>query len=265
MIEPPRTMSYDPTMERADWQLFRQTGDEGARERLIEQNVPLVRYFARRLSAALGESVEREELASAGMLGLLDAVEAYDPDRGYRFSTFAAPRIRGAMLDEVRRRDEAPRSVRRRQKRLAETEEQLTVRLNRVPRHAEVADSLGVDAGTLWGWKADAARTATLSLEDRVGGEGTLDARRLRDVVTLGDDLEEGLARRQEVERLHLELEGLDERERLVLKLYDFQDLKLREIADLLEVTESRVSQIRTRAIGRLRDRMGGLRELVAA
>ena len=253
-------------MEREDWREYGQTGDERARERLIERHVPLVRYFARRLATSLGGSVDREEMASAGMVGLLDAIEAFDPERGYRFSTFAAPRIRGAMLDEIRRRDEAPRTVRRRQRRLSETEERLTVELNRPPRHAEVAASLGVEAGTLWGWKADTLRTATLSLEDRVAGDGASDPRRLRDVVVAeGEDVEEQVARRQEVDRLHLELEGLDERERLVLRLYDFQELKLREIADLLEVTESRVSQIRTRAIGRLRDRMGSLREKVAA
>lgn len=259
-------MRSDLTTERAEWRSYRRTGDEGAREKLIERHVPLVRYFARRLATSLGAGADREELASAGMVGLLDAVEAYDPERGYRFSTFAAPRIRGAMLDELRRRDEAPRSVRRRQRRLAETEETLTVRLNRTPRHEEVAEVLGVDAPTLWGWKGDAARATRLSLEDRVGSEGEGDARRLRDVVRLEDpDPEERLARSQEVERLRRELEGLDERERLVVRLYDFQEMKLREIAELLEVTESRVSQIRTRAIGRLRDRMGGLRERVAA
>lgn len=260
-------MRNDPMTEREDWRLYVQAGDEGARERLIEHHVPLVRYFARRLRESLGDSMDRDELVSAGMLGLVEAVDAFDPDRGCRFSTFAASRIRGAMLDEVRRRDDAPRTVRRRQRRLAETEERLTVQLNRSPRHGEVAETLGVDVVTLWGWKADVARTGTVSLEERVSGSAPGgDARRLRDVVTAeGEDLEEGFARRQEVERLRLELEGLDERERLVLRLYDFQELKLREIADLLEVTESRVSQIRTRAIGRLRDRMGALREKVAA
>lgn len=259
-------MKSDLTMERADWRTYRRTGDERARERLIERHVPLVRYFARRLATSLGAGVEREELSSAGMVGLLGAVEAYDPDRGYRFSTFAAPRIRGAMLDELRRRDEAPRSVRRRQRQLAETEDRLTVRLNRAPRHGEVAEVLGVDVRTLWGWKKDAARATRLSLEDRVGDGGAEDARRLRDVVTVEEpDLEERLEREQAVERLHREMDGLDERERLVLRLYDFQEMKLREIAELLEVTESRVSQIRTRAIGRLRDRMGGPRERVAA
>ena len=258
-------METDLTKERADWRRYRRTGDERARERLIERHLPLVRYFARRLSTSLGMAAEREELASAGTVGLLDAVESYDPERGYRFSTFAAPRIRGAMLDEMRRRDEAPRTVRRRQRRLAETEEQLAVRLNRLPRHGEVAEVLDVDVATLWSWKRDVARATPLSLEDRVGGEEG-DARRLRDVVTLeGEDAEDRLTRAQELDRLHREMDCLEERERLVLRLYDFQEMKLREIAALLEVTESRVSQIRTRAIGRLRDRMGDLREPVAA
>lgn len=258
-------MQNDLMTERSDWQLYRQNGDERARERLVERHVALVRYFARRLSTSLGSSADHEELASAGMLGLLDAVESYDPERGYRFSTFAAPRIRGAMLDELRRRDEAPRSVRRRQRRLTDTEDRLAVRLNRLPRHAEVAEVLGVDMATLWSWKTDAARAIPLSLDDRMGGEGG-EAKWLRDVVTVEEeDAEERLTRRQELERLHREMDGLDERERLVLRLYDFQEMKLREIAVLLQVTESRVSQIRTRAIGRLRDRMSDLRERVAA
>lgn len=252
--------------ERADWRAYRRSGDDGARERLIERHVPLVRYFARRFAGCQGSGLQREELVSAGVLGLLDAVEAYDPERGYRFSTFAAPRIRGAMLDELRRRDDAPRSVRRRQRRLAETEERLAVRLNRVPRHDEVAEVLGIDDGTLWRWKTDATRATRVSLEDRVGGGAAEGSRRLREVVVAEDaDAEDRLVRKQEVERLHRELAGLNERERLVLRLYDFQEMKLREIAELLEVTESRVSQIRTRALGRLRDRMGDLRDLAAA
>lgn len=257
-------MATDLMTERADWRAYRRRGDQAARERLIERHLPLVRYFARRLASSLGDSVDRDELVSAGMVGLVDAVDAYEPERGCRFSTFAAPRIRGAMLDELRRRDEAPRSVRRRQRRLAETEERLAVRLNRLPRHEEVAEVLGVDAGTLWGWKRDTDRAVPVSLEDRLAG--CSEARRVRDVVVLeAPDPEDRLLRQQEVERLHRELEGLEERERLVLRLYHFQELKLREIAELLEVTESRVSQIRTRALGRLRDRMGAVREPVAA
>ncbi len=259
-------MSIELTTERADWLTYSQEGDEAARDRLIERHIPLVRYFAQRMATSLGARADRDELTSAGMLGLLDAVESYDPERGYRFSTFAAPRIRGAMLDELRRRDEAPRSVRRRQRQLAETEERLAVHLNRSPRHGEVAEVLGVDTCTLWGWKSDAARAVPMSLDERVGGDAGDGSRRFRDVVRLeGVDPEELLMQEQEAARLHRELDGLEERERLVLRLYDFQEMKLREIAVLLEVTESRVSQIRTRALGRLRDRLGDLREQVAA
>lgn len=259
-------MSIDLTTERADWKAYREDGDQAARERLIERHVPLVRYFAQRLATSLGGGTDRDEMSSAGMLGLLDAVESYDPERGYRFSTFAAPRIRGAMLDELRRRDEAPRSVRRRQRKLAETEERLAVRLNRSPRHGEVAEVLGVDTCTLWSWKTDVARAVPISLDDRMAADAREGSRRFRDVVRLeGVDPEDRLMREQEAARLHRELDGLDERERLVVRLYDFQEMKLREIAALLEVTESRVSQIRTRALGRLRDRLGDMRGMVAA
>lgn len=253
--------------ERNDWQAYRNRNDDGARERLIGRHIPLVRHFARRMVASAGSALSRDELVSAGMLGLLNAVDAYDPDRGFRFSTFAAPRIRGAMLDELRRRDPAPRSVRRRQRKLAETENRLTLHLERLPLHGEVAEKLGVDPSTLWDWKQDVVRARSVSLEEGVGGGPEGDSLRLSEVLRAEswEDPEERVTTRQEVARLHQEMDELDERERLVLRLYDFQGMKLREIAAILDVTESRVSQIRTRALGRLRARMGDLREMVAA
>ncbi|HSH44690.1 MAG TPA: FliA/WhiG family RNA polymerase sigma factor [Longimicrobiales bacterium] len=258
-------MRTDTVMEQNDWAAFRQQGDQRARERLIERHIPLVRYFARRMEPTAAASLSRDELESAGTLGLLNAVDAFDPDRGYRFSTFAAPRIRGAMLDELRRRDPASRAVRRRQREVADVENRLAVRLERLPRHDEVAATLGVDPGTLWGWKDDAQRSRGVSLDSGVREDGG-GALMLREVLLSEDweDPEERVAARQEAERLRAELETLDERERLVLRLHDFQEMKMREIASILKVTESRVSQIRTRALNRLRDRMGDLREVAA-
>jgi RNA polymerase sigma factor FliA len=247
--------------ERADWRRYRRTGDVDARNRLVVRHMPLVYHFAGRMRARTGGALDPDELVSAGMVGLLGAVTSFDPDRGYRFSTYAAARIRGAMLDELRRRDLAPRSVRRRERQMERAARRLAQDLDRRPDPPELARVLGVDMQTLWRWKWDVDRSRPVSLS-RVAAPG--DARMAgleREPVQEGEGVEDRLTREAEVRRLRQELACLKERERLVIELYDMGALTLREIAARLGVTESRVSQIRTRALSRLRDRMRGLRE----
>jgi RNA polymerase sigma factor FliA len=246
--------------ERRDWSEYRSTGDVGVRNRLVERHLALVHHFAQRMEPRTGGAVERGDLISAGALGLMSAVSAYDPGRGFRFSTFAARRIRGAMLDEMRRRDVAPRSVRRKQRDVEDARERLAVELDRVPSHPELATELGVDPQTLWRWKWDVDRSRRVSLTDVVAGED-------REVAFTGDwtgeesTVEDRLSRDQETSRLRRELGTLSPREQLILRLYDLESNTLREIAGKLGVTESRVSQLRTRALARLRARMADMRE----
>jgi RNA polymerase sigma factor for flagellar operon FliA len=190
----------------------------------------------------------------------MNAISAYDPGRGFRFSTFAARRIRGAMLDEMRSRDVAPRSVRRKQREVEDARARLSVELDRTPSHPELAAELGVDAQTLWRWKWDVDRSRRVSLTDAESGEDRTGA---TSEEWLGDgcSVEERLTREQEMSRLRRELETLTPREQLILRLYDLESKTLREIAAVLGVTESRVSQLRTRALGRLRERMEDMRE----
>jgi RNA polymerase sigma factor FliA len=268
----------DPTMERmrherqpteqSDWQRYRETGDVEVRNRLAERHIPLVHHFARRVSGHGGVELDVDDLVSAGVLGLLSAVMAFDPNRGYRFSTFAATRIRGAMLDELRRRDVAPRSVRRRQRAMERAADRLAVELDRSPSHPEIARVLAVDEQTLWRWKWDVKRSERPSMTVAVAGgspgEGmeVVPTDRLDGMGQEGlEAVEDRLTREAEVRRLRRELGALPERERLVIELYDIGSLTLRQIAVRLGVTESRVSQIRTRALGRLRARMQDLRE----
>ena len=243
--------------EAEDWRRYREGGDESARSRLVERHMRLVHHFAGRLSARSGGRLSREELVSAGSVGLLEAVEGYDPDRGYRFSTFAGTRIRGAMLDELRSRDPVTRGGRRHEREMKAAEERLTVRLDRRPHHGEVAAELDVEPGTLWRWKSAASRGAVVSM-DEPAGRGVEGGARLSELLEdpSSEDVEERLIREGDVRRLRRELERLDGRERLVLSLYDLEELKLKEIAEVLGVSESRVSQIRTRALKRLRTRM---------
>ncbi len=246
--------------ERRDWSQYRTTGDVEVRNRLVERHLALVHHFAGRMEPRTGGAFERGDLVSAGVLGLMKAVSSFDPERGYRFSTFAAQRIRGAILDEMRRRDVAPRSVRRRQRRLADARASLTMDLNRPPRHSELAEVLGVDPQTLWRWKWDMDRSRRVSLTEVVNEEGGEEGSRELWASQSGS-VEDRLAREQEVSRLVREMESLSARDQLILRRYDLEAKTLREIAAELGVTESRISQLRTRALKRLRARMTDMRE----
>lgn len=242
--------------ERRDWRDYRSTGAVEVRNRLVERHLALVHHFARRMEPRAGGVVEGDDLVGAGVLGLMAAVSAYDPGRGFRFSTFAARRIRGAMLDEMRRRDVAPRSVRRRQRQLEDARARLSVELDRSPRNPELAAVLGVDLQTLWRWKWDVARSRRVSLTEVIG-EGVSPA-------AWGSEesgVEARLMREQAVERLDRALATLSEREQLIVRLYDLESHTLGEIGAKLGVTASRVSQLRTRALKRLRTRMVDIRE----
>lgn len=245
--------------ERRDWKEYRTTGEVEVRNRLVERHMGLVHHFANRMRPRTGGAVAVEELVSAGAVGLLHAVSSYDPERGSRFSTFAASRIRGAMLDEMRHRDVAPRSVRRRQREMEAARDRLAVRLERTPGHEDVAEVLGVDAQQLWRWKWDVARSQRVSLTALVG-EGSGEGRRAGEPGA-SMDVETRLALESELVRLKRELSRLSARERLVIRLYDLESNTLRAIGDRLGVSESRVSQIRTGALARLRERMSDLRE----
>ncbi|RMH17416.1 MAG: sigma-70 family RNA polymerase sigma factor, partial [Gemmatimonadetes bacterium] len=178
------------------------------------------------------------------------------------FSTFAAPRIRGAILDDLRRRDHVPRSTRRRQREMARAREELAAALTREPSDEELAEALGIDLETLWSWKQDCEQAGWLSLDQPLDSR---EGRSMRAQEILpgedGEEIEEELNIAQEADVLREEILKLNEQERTVLSLYYFEELKLREIAEVLGVTESRISQIRWKAIKRLRERMGHLRE----
>lgn len=271
------TLPADGTMRHeqqsssvADWRQYRETGDIDLRNRIAERHIPLVHHFARRVADHGALDMDVDDLVSAGVVGLLTAVMAFDPARGYRFSTFAGARIRGAMLDEMRRRDIAPRSVRRRQREMDRAAERLAVELDRSPHHPEVARVLGVDAQTLWRWKWEVERSQRVSLHvvpsaARSGGPGESIPARMTEASAEGvegvEGVEDRLTREAEIRRLREELAELPEREQQIIELYDMGSLTLREIADRLGVTESRVSQIRTAALRRLRARMQDLRE----
>ena len=223
------------------------------RDALLRDNLSLVHHVARKLARRLADEADLDELVSAGTLGLMSAAESFDASRGLAFSTFAVPRIRGAMLDELRRQDHVPRSVRRKTREIGQARESLMHALGRAPSSDELATAMGVDRQTLFRWTADVETAVHLPLDGHT--RATQDERTTR-AEMLGSDVElpdERLAREEQVAALRDAMLELDDQERTVLALYYFENLRSREIGELLGVSESRISQVRARALGRLR------------
>lgn len=233
-------------------------GDLDARDVLLRDNLSLVHHVARQLARGLAADADLDELVSSGTIGLLSAVAAFDARRGLAFSTFAVPRIRGAMLDELRRQDHVPRSVRRKTRSIASARESLTHTLGRTPHSHEIATALGVDAGTLWRWIADVEGAVHVPLDRGVEREGAMPAP--ADLLGCTDEsVDERIVRDEELATMKAALLQLTDQERTVLSLYYFEELKAREIAEVMGVSESRISQIRARALSRLREMLAPL------
>ena len=232
------------------WRRYRRQGDQAARTALLESQLPLVRLLARKLSARIGGVVEVDDLISAGTIGLVQALESYDLSRATSFATYASRRIHGSMLDELRRRDWVPRSVRSKARRLQRTAGKIESVLGRPPAHYEVAAALEIDLPTYWSWRNTVDGVVQVSLDDSPSGNATEMMENF--LVTQESSLEE-ITREEQVEILALTLGRLSERERAVLVLYFYEELNLRQIAEMMHLTESRISQIRTAALGRVR------------
>ncbi|MCB9525792.1 MAG: FliA/WhiG family RNA polymerase sigma factor [Myxococcales bacterium] len=213
---------------------------------MIHELMPLVQRLARRLRARLPANVELDELVSAGVMGLMDAVDNYDPEREQHFQSYAALRVRGAMLDELRRLDWVPRSVREKARRLDAARRSCRNRLGRKPEDGELADALELNLEDLPAY-VDEARPGGMYGYDDVHPGRAEDSGHFLETVAAdeGPGLEERLAS-QDCKALILEaLKPLAERQRVVLALYYVEGLTLREIGDILGVTESRISQLR--------------------
>jgi RNA polymerase sigma factor FliA len=230
------------------------------RQALLTQHVGLVHHVARQLARRLSSAAELDELVSAGSVGLVQAVDSFDVSRGLSFSTYAVPRIRGAILDELRKLDHMPRNVRRRTREVTRVRDSLTNTLRREPTERELSQSLSVPVDQLRRWEMESETSATCSLDQPVRSE--IGAATLADTVT--DDravsIDELLTHEFEVEQLKLAIAELKEQERTVLALNFFEELKLQEIATVLGLSVCRISQIRTAALAKLRLSLSGLR-----
>lgn len=246
------------------WQSY-QAGNQTARDRLLEEHLGLVHHVARQVSRTLAVRTDFDELVSAGTIGLMTALEGFDASRGLAFSTFAAPRIRGAILDELRKQDHVPRSIRRKTREITAAREAFQKENGRAPEDRELAGTLGVDMDTLWRWQADVESAHQIPL-DRAPGERENASPVPAETLTMEESngVEDALTHEQEVSHLKDAILRLKEQERVVLSLYYFEELKLHEIAKVLELTESRVSQIRSKALSKLRVDLKPLRETIA-
>jgi len=230
-------------------------GDRTAKDDLVVRYAPLVKYAIGRLAIGLPAAMDTDDVLSAGTVGLLHAMDRYDPDQGVRFETYALPRIRGAILDAVRSLSPLSRGAGRRAKHLEEVTAELAQRLGRAPTQAELAEELGVTPAEVTRQQLEAAH-AIVSLEGTRGGGDDDDsmptlADLLRDPHAQGP--EEAAEEAELADRLRKAIENVSERERLVLSLYYQEELTLKEISRVLEVSESRVSQIHTAAVLKLR------------
>ncbi len=241
------------------WLEYRRTRDKALRDRLVVNYAPLVKYVAGRLGSGMPAHVEEGDLVSYGLLGLMSAIDRYDPDRDTKFETYAIARIRGSIIDELRTLDWVPRSVRSRAREIERAIRELESRLGRAPTDDEIAGKVGITHGgarrSHWS-TSPAPRSPLLTSSGRHRGRATRCRSSTRSRTRRASGPQEALDETEVREALAEAISGLPEREKLVVTLYYYEELTLREIGEVLGVTESRVSQLHTKAILRLRSRL---------
>jgi len=237
------------------WGRLKVDGDEVARNCLLEQYLPIVRYAAERLSAKLPDEVELDDLISAGIFGLMDAVRAFDPERGVKFETYCAPRIRGAILDELRSMDWVPRLVRSRAHKLGEAMRSLEAELGRKPNARELAKTMRLPMKEFRKLERDAHAVGLVSLSRK--WFETDSHKDVREIDVLQDKRSKDPFRSAQRKDLkELVTRGLSRAERLIIILYYFEEMTMKEIGETLDLSESRVSQMHSAILGRLRHQL---------
>jgi RNA polymerase sigma factor for flagellar operon FliA len=242
------------------WQEFKASNDKGLRDRLILTYAPLVKYVAGRLGSGLPAHVDEGDLVSYGLLGLIGAIERYDPDRDIKFETYAISRIKGAIIDELRALDWVPRSVRSRAREIERAIGELEAKLGTAPTDEQIAAKIGISVDELEESLTDISRSSIAALDELWSTSGDGDQVSLLDTIedTAGPRPADVLDATELREALADAIARLPEREKLVVTLYYYEELTLREIGEVLGVTESRISQLHTKAILRLKARLAG-------
>jgi len=244
------------------WIEYRRTRNQSIRETLIKQYAPLVKYVAGKVAMGMPQNVEFDDLVSCGSFGLMDAIEKYDPEKNVKFKTYAVTRIRGAIFDELRQIDWVPRSVRQKTREIETTVSNLEAHLGRTASDQEIAKALNMNEEDYLKTIQKISGTSILSL-DQIWLSGDD-----KDRVTIADSIESPSSLNPDViiekevikQVLTATLNELPEKEKQILVLYYYEDMTLKEIGKVLQVTESRVSQLHTKAILRLRSKLTNIR-----
>jgi len=237
------------------WSEYQKKPTQEIREQLILAYAQLVKLVAGRLSMYLGHNVEYDDLVSYGIFGLIDAIDKFDMSKNVKFETYASLRIRGAILDQIRKMDWIPRTVRQRQRKIDEAIKQVEMRTGKTATDEEIAVELGVSEDELVNWQSQLKVTNLVSLSEfeEQGQEPTMETANKNRFASPEEVIEEQELKQKLIESLEL----LTEKERRVIELYYYEDLTLKEISLVLEVSESRVSQLHTKALTKMRKKMG--------
>jgi RNA polymerase sigma factor for flagellar operon FliA len=236
------------------WEQFHKTCDDHYRNLLMEYYRDLVKYCAERLHSKLPDKVELDDLISAGNFGLMDAINAFDPSRGVKFETYCAPRIKGSILDELRSMDWVPRLVRARAHQLAKVTHSLEMHLGRKPVEEEIAEELNMDIEEFNRLQRDASAVSLVSLNNKYDGDGEKDVSEI-DVIK-DKKSEDPLLEAQKRDLKNLLTKGLTRAERLIIVLYYYEEMTMKEIGATLDLSESRVSQMHSSIVDRLKAQM---------
>ena len=245
--------------------LWKQYGDnrsQDVREKLIIEYAPLVKVVAGRLSMHLGNTVEFDDLVGYGVFGLIDAIDKFDVDKDVKFETYASVRIRGAILDQIRKMDWIPRTVRQKQKKIEEATKAVELRTGKIATDKQIAEELNITTKELIEWQSILKTTNVVSLNEYVeqGSEPAMDARRNSHF----EQPETSISKKELKKVLAEALDQLTDKEKKVILLYYYEELTLKEISATLEVSESRVSQLHTKALNKMKTKMGDYMDVFA-
>lgn len=249
--------------EQQLWKKYKKTKDPKIRDKFVKQYAPLVKYVAGKVAIGMPHSVEFDDLVGFGVFGLFDAIEKFDPDKHVKFKTYAVTRIRGAIFDELRSIDWVPRSVRQKSREIEDTIHRLEASLGRAASDEEIAGEMNMSTDEFQKTMMKVSGTSILSLNDVWYNDDE------NDKVTIVDSIEspnslnpDTIVEKEEIKRVIVEaINELPEKEKKVLVLYYYEDLTLKEIGKVLEVTESRISQLHTKAIMRLRSKLTNIKK----
>ncbi len=237
------------------WDVYRKNPTAELREQIIIEYAQLVKIVAGRLCVHLGNAVEYDDLVSYGIFGLIDAIDKFDFAKDVKFETYASLRIRGSILDQIRKMDWIPRTVRQKQKQIDEAIKQIEMRTGKNATDEEIAEELGVSGDELINWQSQLKVTNVVSLNEFVeqGNEPVMDAHKNTHFIQPEDQI----SQEELKEKLQESLSQLTEKEQKVVLLYYYEEMTLKEISKVLEVSESRVSQLHTKALNKMKKTMG--------